>query len=552
MTETPSRPTRNTIVTRSTISTVSVALLLTLLTALPCPAQSDTVADTVPLTSQRWREYAYGLSMRLPANARILERVMDDSVPWTLGDTSRSNQAVFRNLAQRFSLDRIRTDLKRDIRATDKPVQPAHKDPRLRELFRDPWADKTNEQMLKEIGTRRTVSSKDQAILLSYADDGALLRVEGDITYVLRLYIKQAAKGIHINKIAAAAVGAVGTDFPSAILTTEKPIELAGRSAALLYFRVPHKGEGDKPKGDAALGQALIQINSETFAMLRFDAPYVLFDEVRTIFEAVLDSIEIRPPDELAQQRRVNLERGQIWRQLIGPKQLHDAVGDTQLLRIVQGGWDIGFMTIETRPATELQLPGLAVTVQARVHSWPYVYDTKSSFFVSDDDTHEIWKINTTARLKSQLDEHKEAQKQLTWAETGLRFEDDINVIRPGLAARKQQAWRKPDAYLSQVDLHLMERLLPHHRRQVFGFYAYLPSANKISYRAVRVEPTPDGGYLVHTRATPVYGESVAQYDKHGQFMGRLLSGGRALIPTTPEKLESIWKPQPTLRTPER
>ena len=547
MAETPNRPTRQKIGRWFTRFTLLTALLLTPPMVLPCRAQSDAKIDKVPLASQRWREYAYGLSMRLPANARILERVMDDSVPWTLGETNRSTQAVFRNLAQRFTLDRIRADLKHNMHATGKSVQTTFNDPRLQELFRDPWAEKTNEQMLDTIGSRRTISSKGQAILLSYADDGALLRVVGDITYTLQLFIKQATKGVHINKIAAEAVGTVGTNFPSAILTTEKSITIAGRPAALLYYKIPNNR-----KDDAALGQALIQINSQTFAMLRLDTPHALFDEVRVIFESVLDNIEIRPPDELAEQRRINLERGQMWRQLIGPKQLHDAAGDTQLLRIVQGSHDIGFMTIDTQPRTELQLPGMAVTVQARIYRGPYVQDTKSSFFLSDDDTHEIWKINTTARLKSQLDEYKESQKQLTWAETGLRFENHIQVIRPGVASRKQQAWRKPDAYLSQVDLHMMERLLPHHQPQVFSFYTYLPSTNKISYRTVRVEPTPDGGYLVYTRATPRYGESIAQYDRHGQFMGRLLSGGRAMIPTTPEQLKIIWKHQPVLHAPKR
>ena len=558
MTESTNPPTRFKPVARPACFALLLALGATLLTTAPCRGQADPVADDgMLLTPQRWRDYAYGLSMRLPANARILERVMDDSVPWTLGDTSRANQAVFQNLAQRFTLDRIRADLKRDIHATGEFDQLPLKDPSLEGLLRDPWAGKTNEQMLKAIAARKTVGSKDRAVLLSFVDDGALLRVEGDITYVMRLLIRQVTKGTHINIIAGKVVGAVGTDFPSAILTTEKAIEVAGRQGALLYYKIP-----DKDKGDAALGQALIEINDGTYAILRFDAPFVLFEDVRTIFEAVLNSIKIRPPEQLAEQRRVNLERGKMWRQMISAKQLHEVTGDTQLLRILQGGEDIGFMAIETRPATELNLPGLAVNVQARVlvgfnaqdreHVRPYVQDTQSTFYLSDDDTQEIWKINTTARLKPQLDKPRAAEKQLTWAETGVRSDGQVKVFRPGVAARKQQAWSKPDAYLSQVDLHLMGRLLPHKKPMEFGFYAYLPAANKISYRTVRVEPTPDGGYMIYTRATPEYGESVAQYDKDRKLIGRLLSGGRALIPTTTDELERLWKAKPTLRSPAR
>ena len=463
------------------------------------------------LRNEYWREHAHGISLHPPAHAQLFVQILDDTVPWTLG-TSGTKQMALQDLRASLRLDPIRERLKQNPQA--------------------------NQELLDQIGNRTKIAPLRSARLLAHSTSNALLRMEGDLGYSITLYVRN-HKGMHIDQIAAHAIGQVGANWPSARILREQKIEAAGQSGRLLYYNVPQPN-----RDDAALGQAFVPIHDESFALLRLDVPFVLFEDVRPIFEAVVNSLAVEDPLALAQQRAKLIENGVRWRETLDNKRCRMAAGHLKLLRIIQGGADIGYMTIEMRRARELNLPGLAAIVQARIRDGQYVYDTKSQFFLSEDSTHELWKINTTARPRNEKPQKPKSDEaaQVTWAETGLRFEDQINVTRHDSVAATERTWQVPAGYISQVELHLLDMLLPHDSQKELGFYAYLPSANKITYRTVQIEPATDGSCRLLTRPSPERGQSIAQYDPQGKFQGRWFPGGRVMVPTNADQLKRIWQ----------
>ena len=461
------------------------------------PAFGDAGGDRL-LSRQRWHEESEGVSLRVPEGSRLYERVVEDTVPWALGPSSVP-KLVLQDLAARFRLDPNRHDLP------------------------------------EEIGRRRVMKPGRSAFFISHNVDDSLLRIEGDIDYVIRLYLKEMKLEQHVYRVAMLGRHDLAANTPNAIMLEERKLKVDGRPAALVYYRIP------KDRGDAAQGHAFVQIGSRKFAFLRFETPHILLRQTAPVFESVLNSLRVADPHELASQRKENLERGEMWRQMLDAKHLRLAKRDVQLLRIVQGKDDIGYMTIEMVEATELNLPGLKVTVRARILEAMRTLDTESHFQLSDDDTHELWTITTTSRPRGSA--RGDPTDVMTWVETGLRFKDRLEVSREGeTGPRKTSVWQKPPtAYLSQVELHLMEALLPHKTEQVMGFYAYLPSVNKVTYRTVRITPLADGGYRVRTRASPDHGLSAAEYGRDGRLRWRLMAGGRRLITATKEQFRKIW-----------
>ena len=473
-------------------------------------------ANEALLSEDRWHEHSFGVSMRVPTDARLYERVIDDAVPWTLGGSDGTRQAMFQSLGQPFHLDLVRNRM-------------------LRELVNDPNHLESDRQLLRALQSRKSIGPTRKAMLLAHNMDDSLLLIESDSSYSIRFYLRTSTKGLHINKIAAHAINDVGLRWPSAIIETERQIEPAQRAGALFYYKIP-----DRRRGDRSHGQALIQVDDYTFALLRLDAPYAVRDHAQVAFEAMIDSITIESSDTLLEQRRHNVERGRTWWQAKKLEERLAAIQPVQLLRIIQADSDIGYMTVEMRPGKELGLDGLAVIVQAREYEDEHVHDTKGRFFLSNDLNHEIWDIRTTTQQRDHGLQEVGAPNKITWAETGTRNRRIIKVTRSGLSGRKELQWElNPETYLSQVDLHLLNQMLPEEAQEM-GFYAYLPSANKLTYRSVRIEPIRDG-YRVFTRASPDRPESLSKYDKNGQFQGRWLVGGRAVLPTTNEQFKRIW-----------
>ena len=138
----------------------------------------------------------------------------------------------------------------------------------------------------------------------------------------------------------------------------------------------------------------------------------------------------------------------------------------------------------------------------------------------------------------------------VTALETGVRHGDVITVTREAPETGKTRVeWEKPREkqgyYVSQVDLYLMGKLLPHDNIDM-GFYAYAAGAGRtgnLSLRTERVMYIPNSDELiVFSRPLADQGEQISHYDSKGIMTKRLFPSTRELVSTTEKQLRAIWK----------
>jgi hypothetical protein len=216
--------------------------------------------------------------------------------------------------------------------------------------------------------------------------------------------------------------------------------------------------------------------------------------------------------------------------------------------------------------------------------------DLDTRLFLADDRSLELWKRRITVRP---LVTERNALGQAVgagfrpdvvlanWVESGYRQDDVIAVALDGPAGNKLYEWPIPPrrikekferklpngetevgfeisdgfCYLSQVELWLLERLLPRNKSNEFGFYAYrgpniydLPGVNthagevkgSLAFRLVRSTPGGDGSLRIEMYPTLDRVAEIALYDQLGGLVSRSFAGGLRLTPTTADELAAL------------
>lgn len=381
------------------------------------------------------------------------------------------------------------------------------------------------------VGARLASRTADQAAVRIYSPGNQ---------YTIALYIKKSGRDVSVEELVPQAIHQLGAANPSATILDQQTIKPAGRPGAVIYFRIP-----DRKREPWVMSQAFMQIDPRTFAMLQLEADESGFAAARAVFEAVIDSLEVDDPRQLDQARAQQIEQGEAWRQA-APRR-RDRLRPEQWLRIVQGDRDIGYMCVRQAPAREINHPGVRVDVQSRIQWDKIAYDSISSFFLSDDDETEVWSVRTTARPLARTGPRNPNSPPDTqsWAETGVRGQNKITVTLERPSGREEHRWERPaDGYLSQVEIQMIEQLLGDPEKRDLGFYAYYSTAQKIVYRAVRVDPSPDGSYTVHIRPSPEHDGHTSYYSPDGKLIKRELPDGQTIIPATRAELAARWKLQ--------
>jgi hypothetical protein len=417
--------------------------------------------------------------------------------------------------------------------------------------------------------------------------DDALVRLLGPRGDVMNLYIKKSSEPIGLKEIETSAVAQVASFNPTAVLLVPPedkaggsgageggagevghPRKIGGAPGILLYYRIPSK------KGFWVLGQGFMQISPTAVALLQLDVDETKFNDVRPVFEAVLDTLAVESQEKIEKERTALMVNAAAWKKTITAARLKAALVPEQWLRITgpantsgagkPGERDVGFMRISQHADKQLGAAGFRVTVQGRVLVDTQAYDTQADFFTNDGLDSEVWSIKTTHRVLKK-DEKLDAAATAamadmnTNAETGVRSHGKITVKRVGAAGNKDFNWDQPGVapvpttaragagattpppfvYLSQVELQLLDSLLPHNAPLAVGFYAYSASTGKVSFRTERVEPRKDGSCLVYSRVSPEQPEQVTRFDAKGKLVDRTLPGGQTIVPTTEAELKA-------------
>jgi len=391
---------------------------------------------------------------------------------------------------------------------------------------------------------------RDSRIVERHAQDAMVEFSHG--LYSMGLVIREMNRPLDIAEIAKQAIDQVALLVPAAVLLSSEELELAGRPAVQLYLRIPTED------GAWVMGQAIMRIDPQTIAVLRMEAEELNFAMVRPLYEAVVASMEVASPRELDERRDAQIQRGVAWREGLDPMAIHAALREEQWYRVTHEGKDVGYMRMRSYEGELWEMEGIHVDVDVRIDTGNQRNDTESRFFLSEDGVREFWSTKTAVRPKEAPAVRGGRQAIVTeqlWVETGLRSDTQtvidretkwanvISIDRKTPSAAEQHEWEKPpQGYLSQVEVQLLGSLLPRHEAAEYGFYAYSSSTGTISYRVDRVEPQSDGSYKVYSRPSPTAAVHVSHYDASGQLLSRTLPSGMQMHPTTPDRIQAIWR----------
>ncbi len=383
---------------------------------------------------------------------------------------------------------------------------------------------------------------------------GDALAVFQSPDYTISVHLRETNFAMEIADVARRAVEQMALPYPNAILMRDRPIKPAGLPGALLYFKIP-----DRQRPTWIMGQALVQIDPFTVVLIRLETDEMNFGQVQPIFEAVVNTLGVASPEELDAQRKEQIARGVAWRQTLTTEKVHAALMPEQWFRLVKNKKDIGYMRMLAHRGEEWDTEGIRVDIDVHMESDNQTVDTESRYFLTDDGRREVWSVKTAMRPRVRTTARRRNATPLVaeslWVETGLRADRKVEVGRNSVtvnvisvdrkdpSSSERLEWDKPpEGYLAQVEAQLLGSLLPRNEAATYGFYAWSSSTRDISFRTDRVEPLPNGDYLVHTRLSPTQPEQTSRYDAQGRLLHRMLPDGTEIRAANANEIKTIWK----------
>lgn len=296
--------------------------------------------------------------------------------------------------------------------------------------------------------------------------------------------------------------------------------------------------------------EAVIPFDREQFYKVQMFAGQHDADTVRPLFLSMLDSFEFVHSDLTHRALDEALARGAAIlreRQLASFRaQLVPEV--TMLIRI--DGEDVGFANITESAKRREGVDG----VHVRERGWLFFTDgtidrIDNEYFATDDLQSETFELRLRRYHPAIDGKPPQIVEQL---DTGIRERDKLVLAyseRSGDAALANEVLSVPPSYLPRVAHHLIGRLLPLDRSELYAFATYSTQDRSLVLHTIRVEPPeavsriagPTVKYklLDGIGVVPPYAEV---YCDHQGRIARVEAGGRSFIqaaPTTADRLFS-------------
>lgn len=395
------------------------------------------------------------------------------------------------------------------------------------------------------------------ARLVEMTADDAILRIFGPGgDYIITLSIRKSPVAVSIDKVMETSIAQLAIAQPAARLMSRKALKPAGRDGGALYLLMPETRKDPKPW---VLGQGFMQIDPLIVAVLNLEVDAEKYQRIEPIFEALVMSMGVENPADLDRERQEQIDAAENWRKTINAKRRQMALVPEQWFRVVSGKNDVGYTRVRQSVARMMEQPGIQVEIQARVQVDDKVFESNSSFFLSEDGEKEVWSVRTSAKPISASESGDSpapnrkpavtptrklaAPDSFSWSETGLRAGNEITVNREMPTGTRTYKWQQPPrSYLSQAELFLLDSLLPRQQAATYGFYAYYSNTGRMAYRTERLVPESNGGFRIFSRPSPENPEQVTIFDAQGRMIRRELPGGRVMMPTTLEQVKNQWK----------
>ncbi len=405
-----------------------------------------------------------------------------------------------------------------------------------RELDETRWRDNAYGLSLRPpVGTQ----------LIEQTGDTYLVRIlDRQGRFQIAASVKRSRKALTMNETVTSITEQMYHAQPTVSRTEPENRQVAGREAAVMYFTYPQPAKGP----DVVVGYCVVRMDAKSFAVLELHCSTEEGETHRAMFKKVIGSMELADQRELAKQRAKAIERATQWlgrtRSPEKMKELRARLRDSQYFRIVDGTQDIGYMRIhqatETIDLRSKNQQGIRVEIQSRlVKSDRSTIDTLAKFFLSDDDTTELWTVATT--LRQPAPNRPEPIKQ-TFTETGLRSGMNINITVNGPRGAEQLQFEQPKrGYLSQVEAKLLPLMMPADRAATYGFYWYNSATNKMTYRTEQVTPTLNG-FVITTRLGPNAPALRATYNAERLLVEQQLGAERKLVASDKQTILRLWR----------
>ncbi|MCC5829988.1 MAG: hypothetical protein JJU36_11125 [Phycisphaeraceae bacterium] len=421
------------------------------------------------------------------------------------------------------------------------------------------------------------------AELYSFVSDGVVLRIDlptrRAVIIVSMVHTEEMTNAAELSRVIIERMNVQ----PNASISKQQLLRVERTPVSLVQFRVPRKGEDT-----AIMSRAFAQIDPLNYLSLQldYDDDRVRSEELDQIFDAMLQSIRIAPPENLDRERTTLITAGDTFRQTITVDQIRRVMEPVRYFRIVTNGRDTGYKRIRfEKEASELGMGGVRLIVERRsIAGGQQVLDAYESYFLSNDRRHEVWDCRSAYRpwtdrpafvlgedaQKDGRDDSLDLRRAQARAavpgehvlslDFGTRSRDIISVshvsggafinprnrrlgVIPKDDPRQQRRWTTPPkAYLSLLEREVLGAMLPRGSRMMLGFYSYQPEVGRIVLRTDRVEQREDGGFEVWSRVTLNHEERVSIYDHRGRLLERDLGNGVRLVASDRPELRRIWR----------
>lgn len=396
--------------------------------------------------------------------------------------------------------------------------------------------------------------------------------------------------------------------------TDQRPTaqRLADRPAVRMYFSLDQQDKPDwfyemsnldkDQQQSWFYGQAIVMLEPYAAAVIKLSAVEGARQAGQDAFEALLDTIDIPPPAELDALREQRVERADEWLNTTQPQDWAQALPRDQWYRLIHRDRDIGHIRVRsTRDPADLrrfnqEAPGTILVIDQREYLDDHALDSRSVFYLHDDNQREFWETKTTLRpgvtaqaATTWLNTNSDTQP-VTWVQIGIRgtqqvrrrdldgnpIQRNLNVITvisetpPNSAAIKQiqsherftgksssakvrgkiapnQEFVAPQrSYLAQLQVWALGAMLPvdleaSDESRVFCFSAYHPDSGKPGLRTVEFVPQDDGGLVVFDRPTSKLSPTRSVYDADRNLVERVTPQGTRMLPATPDELAEVW-----------
>lgn len=196
--------------------------------------------------------------------------------------------------------------------------------------------------------------------------------------------------------------------------------------------------------------------------------------------------------------------------------------------------------------AAEGRIPGLLVQIEARSldESSPQgpdriIYDSKGTYFVSEDFTKEVWNLLVVI---------KQGKQQTTYSEVGARDGFEELLITTATPTGSNEAFRQKineEGYLPLPLALILPTILAETKATGdVGFYTYRSDASAVTFRhdSIRHDTDAPNRYIHSTSVSVDSPRITKEVDADGTVLREELPGDRVWVQTTIDELSKIWK----------